>query len=180
MPSLYSLFLASGLSHWDWSSVSSGHHNYNNHSSSWTAKVNYEVIMEAAVFCQTPMGEIGSKSNKRPGSCRWPPVQDEWLVNAVEGRISFCNSLQKKGGKKRTKWFHNSKCCLVSTISVVLSCRNWVLESTSLLTLAFRIIPSGPTSSSGKPLSTARSRVRSEPFILTPQRRRWASLSGYR
>lgn len=131
--------------------------------------------MEAAVFCQTPMGEIGSKSNSRPGSCRWPPM----LVNAVEGRINVCNSLQKKEGKKRNKIITQFQILSCVNNICVLSCRNWVLESTSLLTLAFRTIPSGPTSSSGKPLSTARSRVRSEPFILTPQRRRWASLSGY-
>lgn len=47
----------------------------------------------------------------------------------------------------------------------VLFCRNWLLGWTSLPTPAFRTIRSGPTSSSGKPLSTARSRARSEPFI---------------
>lgn len=59
-------------------------------------------------------------------------------------------------------------------------CRNWLPEWTSLPTPAYRTIPSGPTSSSGKPPSTARSRARSEPCILTPQREREAILAGWR
>lgn len=66
------------------------------------------------------------------------------------------------------------------SMNYVLSCRNWLQGWTSLPTPAFRTIPSGPTSSSGKPLSTARSRVRSEPFILTPQGRKGASLQDQR
>lgn len=56
------------------------------------------------------------------------------------------------------------------------SFRNWLQESTSLPTPAFRTIPSGPTSSSGKPHSTVKSRVRSEPSIWTLQSRKWPSL----
>lgn len=64
------------------------------------------------------------------------------------------------------------------SVNCVLSFRNWLRVWTSLPTLAFRIIPSGPTSSSGKPLSTVKSRARSEPFIWTPQGRRLVSLPG--
>lgn len=80
--------------------------------------------------------------------------------------------------RKQNQMFNIASLNYPYSVNCVLSCRNWLPGWISLPTPAFRTIQYGPTSSSGKPLSTVRSRVRSEPFTSAPQRRKEASLSG--